>query len=148
MGSLMAGWGSPYQDPKSVAYKRNLSLTKEEISSYWKAKNKEAEGEHRSDILSSPSGSSTQESTFGDSGKKFERSNSAPLANRREGFMHMDTETSLEKIIKKNGWWTRSNWAFLNEPPLSEGASNTYTSQFHVAGLNTSKSSTGEGIST
>ncbi|XP_050267487.1 uncharacterized protein LOC126712265 [Quercus robur] len=144
MGSLMAGWDSPYQDPKSEAYKRNLSLTKEEISSYWKAK-KKAEEEHGSDILSSPSGSSTQESAFGGSGKKFERSNSAPLANRREAFK---TEASLEKMIKKNDWWTRSTWAFLNEPPLSEGASNTYTSQFHVAGLNTSKSSTGEGIST
>jgi len=43
----------------SEAYKRNLSLTKEEISSYWKAK-KKAEEEHGSDILSSPSGSSTQ----------------------------------------------------------------------------------------
>ena len=39
----------------SVAYKRNLSLTKEEIS-YWKAK-KKAEGEHLSDVISSPSGS-------------------------------------------------------------------------------------------
>ncbi|KAK4599796.1 hypothetical protein RGQ29_009725 [Quercus rubra] len=145
MGSLMAGWDSPHQDPKSVAYKRNLSLTKEEIS-YWKAK-KKAEGEHLSDVISSPSGS-TQESTFGDYGKKFERSNSAPLANIKEGFMHRESETSLEKIIKKNDWWTRSNWAFLNEPPLSEGASNSYTSQFHVASLNTSKSSTGEGIST
>ncbi|KAM3710656.1 hypothetical protein ACJW31_01G046900 [Castanea mollissima] len=147
MGSLMAGWDSPHLDPKSVANKRNLSLTKEEISSYWKAK-KKAEEDHLTDILSSPSGSSTQGSAFRDSGKKFERSNSAPLANRKEGLMHMETETSLEKIIKKNGWWTRSNWAFLNEPPLSEGASNTYASQFHVASLNTSKSSTGEGIST
>jgi hypothetical protein len=31
--------------------------------------------------------------------------------------------------------WTRSNWAFLNEPPLEEapGTAHSYTPQFHVA---------------
>ncbi|GMY28396.1 DNA polymerase epsilon catalytic [Fagus crenata] len=141
MGSLMAGWDSPIIDEKTVAYKRNLSLTKGEIEAYWKAK-KKAEEEHLG-FITSPS-DSIQDNTFGETLKKFERSNSAPLANTKEVFIHQETETGLEKLIKKNGWWTRSNWAFLNEPPTSEGASNTYTSQFHVASLDTLKSNASE----
>lgn len=37
--------------------------------------------------------------------------------------------------------WTRSNWAYLNEPPVigPEGASHKFAAQFHVAGLSASK---------
>ncbi|KAB1220644.1 hypothetical protein CJ030_MR3G009406 [Morella rubra] len=142
MGSLMAGWDSPVRDPKSVALERNRSLTKAEVGAYWRAKKKAGE-EHPGDIPSSPD-YSIQRSSFGDSVKKYERSNSA--ANTKKGFMEMESEASLVKLITKNGWWTRSNWAFLNEPPVSEGDSNSYTSQFHVAGLATSKSNAGDGI--
>ncbi|KAB1220648.1 hypothetical protein CJ030_MR3G009402 [Morella rubra] len=89
MGSLMAGWDSPVRDPKSVGFPQIFA-----IELY-------------------------QRSSFGDSVKKYERSNSA--ANTKKGFMEMESEASLEKLITKNGWWTRSNWAFLNEPPVSEG---------------------------
>ncbi|KAJ4739663.1 DNA polymerase epsilon catalytic subunit A [Rhynchospora pubera] len=31
-------------------------------------------------------------------------------------------------------WWTRSSWAFLNEPPRDEThTAHKYTAQFHVA---------------
>jgi hypothetical protein len=40
---------------------------------------------------------------------------------------------------KSRDWWTRSSWAFLNEPPQEEPASRaqSYTPQFHVARIAT-----------
>lgn len=53
----------------------------------------------------------------------------------------IETGTDLEKLLQKTGWWTRSNWAYLNEPPVigPEGASHKFAAQFHVAGLSASK---------
>ncbi|KAJ4701962.1 putative DNA polymerase epsilon catalytic subunit A [Melia azedarach] len=129
MGSLMAGWDSPTSDPKFVKYKRNQSLTKEEIEAYWRGK-KKIEEEHLK-AISSPQ--NRQES----SEINLQRSSSLPMANTitKESFMNMDKDADLEHFIKKNGWWTRSNWAFLNEPPVLEGNSKSYASQFHIANL-------------
>ncbi|KAJ7966770.1 putative DNA polymerase epsilon catalytic subunit A [Quillaja saponaria] len=147
MGSLMAGWDSPTLDPKSVQLKRNSSLTKEEIKAYWKSR-KEVEQQHLraiSDNLS-PYAAIQKSSTYDEeSEKKFQRSSSLPLARTKE---NEADHTSLDKLkINKNGWWTRSNWAFLNEPPIIEGAPNKYKSQFHVAD-SSSKFNGGQGIST
>lgn len=43
--------------------------------------------------------------------------------------------------------WTKSNWAFLNEPPVMEAPTSKYASQYHVANLASSKLNTGHGIS-
>ncbi|KDP38523.1 hypothetical protein JCGZ_04448 [Jatropha curcas] len=135
MGSLMAGWDSPVPDPKSVKYKKNWSFTKEEIEAYWKSK-KKIEEEHLK-AISSPSGERThQDDKFG---MKIQRSSSLPGTKTKEGLIDMETEKSLEEFIKKNGWWTRSNWAFLNEPPVLENSSYNYVPQFHIANLATSK---------
>ncbi|OMO75102.1 hypothetical protein COLO4_26289 [Corchorus olitorius] len=147
MGSLMAGWDSPVEsDPISVIRKRNRSLTKEEIEAYWKSK-KQTEEEHLK-AISSPSSdhSSNQlETLFEEQGMKYTRSSSLP--NTKQGFLDMDSETNLENIIKKNGWWTRSNWAFLNEPPVLERPTNSYKAQFHIANLGASKLNRDSGIS-
>ncbi|XVE69859.1 hypothetical protein DITRI_Ditri10aG0025400 [Diplodiscus trichospermus] len=146
MGSLMAGWDSPVSDPISAIRKRNRSLTKEEIEAYWRSK-KKTEEEHLK-AISSPSGSSSQlETPFEEYGSKYMRSSSMPLPNTKQGFLDMDAETSLENIIKKNGWWTRSNWAFLNEPPVLDGPTNSYKPQFDIANLAASKLNTDAGIS-
>ncbi|KAG6408774.1 hypothetical protein SASPL_131797 [Salvia splendens] len=121
MGSLMAGWGS-IKDPKAVNLTRNKSLTKDEIDAFWKSK-KLKEEEHLRDIsLLSPR---TQKMIFEEAVESCEG------ANGEEA----ESETSLEKLLQKNGWWISSNWAFLNEPPVirQEGTGHKYVSQFHVA---------------
>ncbi|XVF36085.1 hypothetical protein REPUB_Repub19eG0027900 [Reevesia pubescens] len=135
MGSLMAGWDSPVSDPTSVIRKRNRSLTKEEIEAYWRSK-KKIEEEHLKAIFSpSDSRSKLETPIFEDYERKYMRSSSMPLPNTKQGFLDIDTETSLENVIKKNGWWTRSNWAFLNEPPVLDRPTNSYKPQFHIANL-------------
>ncbi|VVA22943.1 PREDICTED: unknown [Prunus dulcis] len=119
MGSLMAGWDSPVLNSKPDVCKRNQSLTKDEIEAYWRANNNEL---HQT--------TTTQEIKADDeSGRKLQKSNTFPVAKTKETDIH---ETNSHKIRNNKGWWTLSNWAFLNEPPLSESASNTYASQFHV----------------
>ncbi|KAF3794396.1 hypothetical protein EJ110_NYTH02316 [Nymphaea thermarum] len=43
MGSLMAGWDSPFVDPERVNYERNKSFTREEIETFWKQRKAEDE---------------------------------------------------------------------------------------------------------
>ncbi|XP_057975723.1 uncharacterized protein LOC131163039 isoform X2 [Malania oleifera] len=146
MGSLMAGWDSPVRDPK-LTYQRNSSLTRGEIDAYWKSK-KKTEEEHLRAISASSdcSPESTPDKYFE---RILQRSSSLPSSNytKKDIFMEMDeTGTSLERLVKKNGWWTKSSLAFLNEPPViasAEGTSHKYASQFHVAG----KSESFSGIS-
>ncbi|KAH8509458.1 hypothetical protein H0E87_011283 [Populus deltoides] len=141
MGSLMAGWDSPVPDPRSMKYRRNRSLTRGEIDAYWRLK-KRTEEDHLKAI--SGLSSNSQDGADEDHGIEFQRSSSLPAATTKERFMDMETDqASLEQLIKKNGWWTSSNWAFLNEPPVLERSSNNRTPHFHVASLATSKSNTG-----
>ncbi|CAJ1972454.1 unnamed protein product [Sphenostylis stenocarpa] len=142
MGSLMAGW-----DSKSATLKRNRSLTKDEIDAFWKSK-KKIEEEHLTAISSSPNSlQNEQGSRKKETERKFQKSVSMPVTRVRD-YLNMDlVDTSLEQLIKKNGWWTKSSWAFLNEPPLNEAAANKYTSQFHVANMGSSKFNPQNGIS-
>lgn len=128
----MAGWGSSSIDPKSAILKRNRSLTKDEIDAYWKSK-KKIEEEHLTAI------SNLSETIQPDPEKKFQKSMTMPVAHVRDPFNMNVLDTNLEQLINKNGWWTKSNWAFLNEPPMMEAASNKYAAQFHVASLESTK---------
>ncbi|KAL2318752.1 hypothetical protein Fmac_032628 [Flemingia macrophylla] len=143
MGSLMAGWHSTHMDPKSATLERNRSLTKDEIDAYWKSK-KKIEEEHLRAISSLSD--TIQVTKHTESEKMLQKSMTMPVTRVRD-YMNMDVDTSLEQLIKKNGWWTKSSWAFLNEPPVIETASNKYTSQFHVANLGSSKFNPRDGIS-
>ncbi|KAL1534834.1 hypothetical protein AAHA92_30963 [Salvia divinorum] len=139
MGSLMAGWGSNVDDPKAVKFTRNKSLTKDEIDAFWKSK-KLKEEEHLRDIsLLSPR---TQKMIFEE---VVERCEGANGEQAEKNLLEMESETSLEKLLQKNGWWISSNWAFLNEPPViqQEGTAHKYVSQFHVADVAGSTSRTG-----
>ncbi|KAK4860536.1 hypothetical protein QYF36_025844 [Acer negundo] len=134
MGSLMAGWDSPTSDPKSVKYKRNKSLTKEEIDNYWREQKKKDQEEHLKPISSSGDISNDD-----DQESKFKEEVEESGVTEKVALMKMDKETkNLEKFMKTNAWWTRSNMAFLNEPPVLEGCTQRYASQFHVANLSAS----------
>ncbi|KAG6585589.1 hypothetical protein SDJN02_17189, partial [Cucurbita argyrosperma subsp. argyrosperma] len=126
MGSLMGGWNSPVLDPKSVKFKRNRSLTKEEIEAYWKSKRKLEEEHLRA--ISMPVDRDTV-------GIDYKRSSSFPAAigkAEKEVFAESDLERKNLEKLKKNGWWRRSNSAFLNEPPVLDGAAKAYASQYGV----------------
>ncbi|XP_068483882.1 uncharacterized protein [Phaseolus vulgaris] len=139
MGSLMAGWDSPTLDPESATIKRNRSLTNEEINAYWTAK-KETELEHLRAI--SKFSQTTQSHAFKDS----ENSQKSLGSSIKESLgMNVDT-SSLEQLMNKSCWWTKSSWAFLNEAPVMEASSNKYLSQFEVANLGSSKINTRSGI--
>ncbi|WOL03215.1 hypothetical protein Cni_G11935 [Canna indica] len=160
MGSLMAGWSSPFADPEkgfhymcdllivsvflsyicssqynswinitcTVQLKRNKSLTKEEIDSFrkgHKTNNKEEEDDFNTTLISSPR---TPQETDG---------------RRKKPFMGFSETADMDKPSKAAGdWWTRSNWAFLNEPPRDElsDSAHKYTAQFHVAELTSKRS--------
>ncbi|XP_042493503.1 uncharacterized protein LOC122073060 [Macadamia integrifolia] len=142
MGSPMAGWHLPVPDPKSVKYLRNRSFTKEEIEAYWRSK-KTIEEEHLRTILSSLQETTHQESGQKESRVRLERSNSLPLVDmRKSNLTNVVSETDLDdEIIRNNAWWTRSNFAFLNEPPVivTEGPSYKYASQYHLTNFSSSE---------
>lgn len=133
----MAGWDSHTTDPKSESLERNRSLTKEEIDAFWRSK-KETEDEHLTAI--SNLSRTIQPGKYEDT---------VPLARRMKKSFGMDVDENMEQLknMKKNGWWTKSNWAFLNEPPVMEAPTSKYASQYHVANMGSSKLNTGHGIS-
>ncbi|KHN45861.1 hypothetical protein glysoja_023084 [Glycine soja] len=142
MGSLMAGWDSLILDPESATIERNRSLTKEEINAYWRVK-KETELEHLRAM--SKLSETIQARKFEDS-ENSHKSSTVTLASIKESLGMDVDQKSLEQLIKKNGWWTKSSWAFLNGLPVIEAASNKYASQFHVANLGSTKLNPGDGI--
>ncbi|XP_020594889.1 uncharacterized protein LOC110034989 isoform X2 [Phalaenopsis equestris] len=135
MGSLMAGWSSAGKDFRSEKFQRNKSLTKEEIESYWKSKKMNDE-EH----LTVLSDVQTENQMNGGSADKFQRSISFPIGGERK-MNYGDENILTDELKKRDGWWTRSNWAFLNEPPVTamEGPSYKYAAQYHVANIGRSK---------
>ncbi|XP_050158518.1 uncharacterized protein LOC126632246 [Malus sylvestris] len=136
MGSLVPGWDSPVLRSKPGVQK-NKSLTMEEIEAYWKVHKK--------------SNSISQEiRTADEPGRKIQKSSSFPVNTTNIGSTDTETSPRTQQILKNNGWWTASNWAFLNEPPiLEEGDSKTaYAAQFHVANSWAPKSNGHDQIST
>ena len=108
-----------------VHARRNRSLTKEEVEAFWKQRRRSEEAESPFGSLESPGGGSTK--AAGASSPKV----------RVDGFL---PGGGADSPSKSRDWWTRSNWAFLNEPPQEEpsGRAQSYTPQFHVARIATS----------
>ncbi|KAG6524746.1 uncharacterized protein LOC122046294 [Zingiber officinale] len=124
MGSLMAGWSSHVLDSEKVLLKRNKSLTREEIDSFRRAQkpSREEEEDFTSDAALTPQTSPQEKDR----------------ARAKRTFMGFpDDASDVDKAAKTGDWWTRSNWAFLNEPPRDElsDSAHKYTAQFHVAHL-------------
>ncbi|XP_074321500.1 uncharacterized protein LOC141658451 [Silene latifolia] len=137
MGSLMAGWDSPSIDSKHETLMRNKSQTIERIEEYWKLR-KRTEDEHLNAI--SPR---TSETVGEVANKEYKRSNSLPIVDSKRGKIKPTKEVDVNvdvdaaELMRRKCWWTRSNWAFLNEPPVieSEVPRYKYASQHHVATL-------------
>ncbi|KAG4924242.1 hypothetical protein JHK87_049782 [Glycine soja] len=105
----------------ATTIERNRSLTKEEINAYWRVK-KESELEHLRAM--SKLSETIQAQKFEDS-ENSHKSSIVTLASIKESLGMDVDQKSLEQLIKKNGCW-----AFLNEPPVIEAASNKYASEF------------------
>uniref|UniRef100_A0A0D9W0X6 Uncharacterized protein n=1 Tax=Leersia perrieri TaxID=77586 RepID=A0A0D9W0X6_9ORYZ len=148
MGSLMAGWDSPVLgDESRVLARRNKSLTREEVEAFWKQHGEMTMTANGSPPVGSPAAMARSAPVF----HSREKAAASPrggvrhidtAATRVEGFFpDSDAAAEAESPSKSRDWWTRSNWAFLNEPPLEEDASGkaqiSYTPQFHVARIAT-----------
>ncbi|TVU43867.1 hypothetical protein EJB05_03287 [Eragrostis curvula] len=144
MGSLMAGWDSPVLgDDNKVRARRNRSLTKEEVEAFWKQRRKTEDGGEVASPGTSPFGSlekaRSPASPLSRGGIKVEtRGGPSSPASRVESFVPGDVDAG-ESPSKSRDWWTRSSWAFLNEPPQEEasGRAQSYAPQFHVARIAT-----------
>ncbi|PKA63047.1 hypothetical protein AXF42_Ash007843 [Apostasia shenzhenica] len=105
MGSLMAGWDIPFWHPNKATTERNKSLTQEEIKAFRRL---HESSEHEANGAKPPS---------------------RPTLRRKS-----EADQEVEEGDGNGAWWTKSEWAFLNEAPQeAAGRSQSYASQFHVA---------------
>jgi len=144
MGSLMAGWDSPVLGDDTKARRmRTRSLTKEEVEAFWRQQGKPVPeggggGETVVDVAS-PFASPRQTMEKSPLGSSKQRSLSPVARGHKHSDTGDDADAAGESPGKSRDWWTRSNWAFLNEPPQEEkpGAAHSYKPQFHVAASRT-----------
>lgn len=122
----MAGWNSTALNNKK-GFERKSSFTKEEIVEFWN-KHKQAEQEHlQAATLLATELKLAHQDTF----SKVDGSTSEEV----DGDAATSIEEELEKSDSFKDWWTKSSWAFLNEPAMKrmEAAHYKYLAQFHVA---------------
>ncbi|KAL6636599.1 hypothetical protein ACP70R_024171 [Stipagrostis hirtigluma subsp. patula] len=167
MGSLMAGWSSPVLagDKNKVRVMRNRSLTNEEIEAFWRQHGRPAAGDGGpGSPLAGGSSPRAADSPL-PSPRRLEgiRSLPSPVARGAGGTTGVQwpssarsepsspatptrtvvfPEDTVDSPSTSRDWWTRSSWAFLNEPRAPEeaslvgGAQAGYTArddQLHVA---------------
>ncbi|CAA6661381.1 unnamed protein product [Spirodela intermedia] len=131
----MAGWDSPNLDPQAG---ENRSLTKGEIEAFWRARKGTPEEEEHAAVASTyhvsqarttileeveehHEGRLSSEEHGESCGGTLRRSSSLPLTDRRgSSASKKPAETIFGELKNTNGWWTRSNWSFLNDPPIVE----------------------------
>ncbi|KAH7387889.1 hypothetical protein KP509_16G047100 [Ceratopteris richardii] len=130
MGSLMPGWDSPAMKSNLARYGRSSSFTKGEIEEFW---NKQRLAEHAhfeaAVRLTEEIQQSHEETTKVEDNKDINSSGES-LSNSSRS-----VEEELDSSMSFKDWWTKSNWAFLNEPAIKrmESADKNYSAQFNVA---------------
>lgn len=152
MGSLMGGWDSPTSNSGKGKFGRNKSLTNEEIETFWKIKHQNEE-EHLQAVAEGQAQECSTHNTINVSEATLTRgATDLKVAGKRPTGLdtsrsfpayHTTTVAAESQITKddlhnlKNAkaWWTRSNSAFLNEPPViaTEGSARKYAAQYHVS---------------
>ncbi|KAG6543339.1 hypothetical protein Mapa_015253 [Marchantia paleacea] len=131
MGSLMPGWQTNRPDVKQALKRSKSSLTKDDIDKFWRIKQnsirKHLQQAQRDAILARSI--TIPEDVTSESGLTCTDSTTSTS--------FASTPTSTAPINSPEGkmdWWTRSHWAFLNEPPVSEHRQNRYTAQYDIQG--------------
>lgn len=121
----MAGWNSPALNNKQ-GFERSSSFTKEEIEEFWN-KHKLAQQEH---LQAAASVANELKLAHQDNTSKEDGSSNEEV----DGEEAPSVEEELEKQNSFKDWWTKSSWAFLNEPAMKrmEAANYKYLAQFHV----------------
>ncbi|KAI5067038.1 hypothetical protein GOP47_0017566 [Adiantum capillus-veneris] len=132
MGSLMAGWNSPTLNSKQGGYARSSSFTKYEIEEF-KNKQKLAEEEHHKAavLLAAELTQAHQDISI----KVDQRKKAVQADGGEPSSAPLSVEEELERLNSFKDWWTKSSWAFLNDPAMKrmEAANHKYKAQFHVA---------------
>ncbi|KAJ1253504.1 hypothetical protein BS78_K246500 [Paspalum vaginatum] len=165
MGSLMSGWSSSVLSDEEARLMRNRSLTKEEVAAFWRQQQRRRPD--KVDAAGSPgAGGSPRAAELhheqvplaarrleairsmpplrparaaDDLCRRFssrsEPASPAPAARVERCFVFPEEDDTAASA----GWWTRSSWAFLNEPPKDQealfGRAHVYFArdQFHAA---------------
>nr|CAD1829880.1 unnamed protein product [Ananas comosus var. bracteatus] len=132
MGSLMAGWASPVQDERKGEF--GGYCDEEAVGVV------ESAGEDEATVYAAESSASHSQIAGNPACcMQWALFSARPACRIPRG--EQEQETIGSKPDKTGDWWTRSNWAFLNEPPRDEMApsAHNYTAQFDVANLTTTK---------
>ncbi|KAH9565916.1 hypothetical protein CY35_04G103400 [Sphagnum magellanicum] len=128
MGSLMSGWDSHPLDNQKVTKRSNSSLTKDEISAFWRSRQRAME-EHLKEAAAQKALAATVTQQSG-GGSSLSAASAISIEVPKQASMEVQQPTASSP-----DWWTRSNWAFLNFPPemLLKDSRDKYTPQFDVA---------------
>ncbi|CAM6109751.1 unnamed protein product [Calypogeia fissa] len=122
MGSLL-GWETSPSRSDQAMKRSNSSVTKEELEKFWRTK-KLLMQEHLD-----------------------EANKEAALSPRLRLARAMADEIDAQQKLAEGGmsmsmpetnsraWWTKSRWAFLNDPPTVNVKESKYVAQFDVASL-------------
>jgi hypothetical protein len=123
MGSLLPGW-STSPSAEQAMKRSNSSMTKEEVEKFWKTKRLQVQEhleEAHKDAALSPR-------------MRIARAMSDEIEAQQKLAEADYLGMSLPEVNSK-AWWTKSKWAFLNDPPVVDSKHARYVPQFDVATL-------------
>lgn len=122
MGSLLPGWSTSPSNADKAMKRSSSSLTKEEVEKFWKTKRllvQEHLEEANKDAAISPR-------------TRIARAISDEIEAQQRSAEPGGISMSLPEA---SSWWTKSKWAFLNDPPTVDIKQSKYVPQFDVASL-------------
>ncbi|KAH7331947.1 hypothetical protein KP509_20G059700 [Ceratopteris richardii] len=131
MGSLMSGWNSPRRKTKLGEPVISTSPTVSQIEEFWR-KRKISEQDH----LEAAANAATDAQPSPKEGTIMGSPTSDIISTDLSRSVSSVTDEDLEASSSFKDWWTKSNWAYLNEPAVKEDTSQKhYTAQFQVANI-------------
>ncbi|KAL3683465.1 hypothetical protein R1sor_001487 [Riccia sorocarpa] len=127
MGSLTAGWQTVPKSTPQAAFKRSSSLTNKAVDKFWRARHNSIR-EHLEEAQMAAFFMDPSKIEMNDDDYDIKQSTiSLPSAPTLNG-------PQEEGMGKKADWWTKSKFAYLNDPPLmNDTKQSKYTAQFEVA---------------